>query len=246
MLDGVGIMVVYVDDRENDVVIHKLIARLGDRKTSKKGLMEVKRLPSADYIIGEWGIEAKEINDLYHSILGHGRSRTIVGQLQDLQNSFENPVLLVYGTQLKPYIKFGRRGYNKTEEINKMNRVIKAFKKDFHLRFPKIRFMQVSTMEDFVDYIVNMHTQLRIKGITTVDKALDRLPSRSYNIDARITVLASLPGITRRMAKDLMREFGSIPNLLRARRTQAALMKINGIGRAKAKLILSLRDIYNE
>ena len=103
-------MVVFVDDRENDLVKHKLIARMGDRKTDPKGAVEIKRLTVADYVMGDWGIEAKEINDLYHSILGHGRSRTIIGQLHDLQEAYENPVLVVYGTKLKPYIPGRARG----------------------------------------------------------------------------------------------------------------------------------------
>jgi ERCC4-type nuclease len=234
-------MVVYVDDRENDLVIHKLIARLGDKKIDPKGHMQIKRLPTADYIMGEWGIEAKEINDLYHSILGHGRSRTIVGQLMDLQENFEHPVLAVYGTKLKPYVKY-RGGGAVAQEMMKMKRVIKVFKQDFLLRFPKIKYMQVDSMDDFVDYIVNMHNKLRIAGHHTWDKDLYRLKCASPNADPRIAALAALPGITEHMANDLMSKFGSIPNLLRARRTQAALMTIKGIGRQKAKLILSLRD----
>jgi ERCC4-type nuclease len=234
-------MVVYVDDRENDLVIHKLIARLGDKKVNPAGLMQVKRLPVADYIMGEWGIEAKEINDLYHSILGHGRSRTIIGQLHDLQETFEHPVLLVYGTKLKPFVRY-KKGASIPQEMAKMNRVINNFKQNLHLRFPKIHFMQVSSMDDFIDYIVNLHTQLRIKGHSPPLDELKRLPSRSPNADPRLTALASLPGITTQMAKELLKIYGSIPNLLRSRRTQADLMKIKGIGRAKAKMILALRD----
>ena len=231
----------YVDDRENDLVIHKLIARMGDKKVNPAGLMQVKRLPSADYIMGEWGIEAKEINDLYHSILGHGRSRTIIGQLHDLQEAFEHPVLLVYGTKLKPFVRY-KKGASIPQEMAKMNRVINNFKQTLHLRFPKIHFMQVTSMDDFIDYIVNLHTQLRISGHSPPLDELKRLPSRSPNADPRLTVLSSLPGITVRMAKDLLTTYGSIPNLLRSRRTQADLMKIKGIGRAKAKMILTLRE----
>ena len=234
-------MVVYVDDRENDLVIHKLIARLGDKKVNPAGVMEVKRLTVGDYVMGEWGIEAKEINDLYHSILGHGRSRTIIGQLFDLQETFENPVLLVYGTQLKPYVRF-KKGSSIPLEIAKMNRVINNFKQNLHLRFPKIHFMQVNSMDDFCDYIVNLHTQLRVKGHAPVLDEMRRVPSRSPNMDSRISALTSLRGITVRMAKDLLLLYGSIPNILRARRTQADLMKVKGIGREKAKLILSLRE----
>ena len=91
-----------VDDRENDLLKHKLLVAMGEH-------VKVKRLISADYIIGEIGIEAKEINDLYHSIMGHGRSRTIVGQLHDLNESFERPMLVVYNTKLKPYVRGGDR-----------------------------------------------------------------------------------------------------------------------------------------
>ena len=68
-----------MDDRENDLLKHKFYVAMG--KHDEGGHVKVKRLISADYIIGEIGIEAKEINDLYHSIMGHCRSRTIVVQL---------------------------------------------------------------------------------------------------------------------------------------------------------------------
>ena len=237
-------MVVYVDDRENDLVIHKLIARMGDKKVDPKGHVEIKRLPSADYIMGEWGIEAKEINDLYHSILGHGRSRTIVGQLMDLQDNFEKPMLLVYGTKLKPYVKYGGKRAA-MQEMAKMQRVIKTFKQDFHLKFPKIKFMQVISMDDFIDYIANLHTKLRVVNAASLQPQLHQIRSRSPAADPRIAALIALPGITEHMARDLLSKYGTIPNLLRSRRQQAQLMTIKGIGRKKAKLILSLREKYH-
>tara|TARA_R100001463_G_scaffold19613_5_gene48146 strand:+ start:2581 stop:3309 length:729 start_codon:yes stop_codon:yes gene_type:complete len=238
-------MVMFVDDRENDLVIHKLIARMGDRSLNKEGHLEVKRLPSADYVIGEWGIEAKEINDFYHSILGHGRSRTIVAQLHDLQENFENPMLVVYGTKWKPYTKGGPpRGAKLAQEIAKMVAITNKFKRDFHLRFPKIKFMQVSSMDEFVEYMVNMHKQLRIKGVTAQMPEFKKLPRRSPNLDHRIAVLVSLPGITEKMAKEILKKFGSIPKLLRSRTTLKSLMEVEGIGRHKARLILSLREQY--
>jgi ERCC4-type nuclease len=234
-------MVLYVDDRENDLVKHKLIARMGDKRVKPDGMVEIKRLPVADYIMGEWGIEAKEINDLYHSILGHGRSRTIVGQLHDLQEAFEKPILVVYGTQLKPYVRKGG-AQARAFEMSKMKRVIKSFKQDFLMRFPKIQYMEVNSMDDFVDYVVNMHTKLRVVGQANMKNDLRGLKSRSPSADPRIACLTALPGITERISKDLLDKFGSIPNLLRARRKQSELMEVKGVGRRKAKLILSLRD----
>ena len=89
-----------VDDRENEVVINKILMKMGDSEQSSTGKAKVKRLRAADYIIGSRGIEAKEINDLYRSIYGMGRSRTIVDQLRDLDENFDEPMLVVYGNTL--------------------------------------------------------------------------------------------------------------------------------------------------
>ena len=65
----------YIDDRENPVVSKAIVAILGDREVDGKGNSVVKRLSTGDYVMGKWGIEAKEINDLYRTILGIGRNR---------------------------------------------------------------------------------------------------------------------------------------------------------------------------
>ena len=229
-----------IDDRENDILKHKILARMGE-------LSKVKRLASADYIIGEVGIEAKEINDLYHSVLGHGRKRTIVGQLMDLQRSFERPMLVVYGSQLKPFIPGNRRPNRQdlAREISKMQRINRKFKMDFPIRFPKIQFMQLDTMDDFVEFLVNMHQQMRIRPGTTVAEPEEssRIKSRS-GVDPRVAALSSIEGVTDRVAHDLLAHFGSLPRILRARTSQRALMEVGGIGRVKAKRILTLRDRY--
>lgn len=61
---------IYADDRENERLLHKLYMSAGNRRDDPKGNVVVKRLNHGDYILGEWMIEAKEINDLYRSILG--------------------------------------------------------------------------------------------------------------------------------------------------------------------------------
>lgn len=109
-----------VDDRENPKVVNKLLMRMGNDN------VKVCRMASADYRIGKWGIEAKEINDLYRSILGIGRTRTIVAQLRDLQESCDNPVLLVYGTKLKPWVQ-GTRRPNAKQLAMEMARMKKSF-----------------------------------------------------------------------------------------------------------------------
>ena len=177
-----------VDDRENDLLKHKLLVAMGEH-------VKVKRLISADYIIGEIGIEAKEINDLYHSIMGHGRSRTIIGQLHDLDESFERPMLVVYNTKLKPYVRGGGRAAI-AREMKKMHAVIKKFKQNFAIQFPNIQYMELSSMDEFVDWLNAMHHNLRIRKISTAEPA-ELAKKNNRNVDPRVAVLSAIEGVSR-------------------------------------------------
>ena len=234
-------MVLYVDDRENDVLIHKLYARMGNRDFGPNGQVQVKRLQSADYIIGDWGIEAKEINDLYHSILGHGRSRTIVGQLQDLEENFQTPMLVVYGSELKPFIpgkKMNRKLY--AIEKRRMEQTILNFKLNFQLRFPNIAFMQLDTMDEFVNFLAINHTQKTHVGVgQEVHNA-----KKIEKMHPQVLALSALPGITVEQAEDMLERTGGLKNILRLRTRQKDLMETKGIGRSRARKILSLREDY--
>jgi ERCC4-type nuclease len=233
---------ILIDDRENEKVINKMLMRAGDSQQSNEGIAKVARLDSADYIIGEIGIEAKEINDLYRSILGIGRNRTIVAQLRDLQEAFENPMLVVYGTKLKPWVPGGRPSSQAiAREMARMRSVIKAFKVSFYSRFPKIQYMEFLTMDDFVEFIITTHTNLTISH--RLGKAPEEVKvAQTADLDPRVRALSSIRGITPHHAEQLLDKFGTIPKLLNSRTSQKSIMEIPGIGREKARRILSLRD----
>jgi len=226
-----------VDDRENPKVVNKLLMRMGSDKVN------VCRMKSSDYTMGEWGIEAKEINDLYRSIMGFGRTRTIVEQLRDLEEAYEHPFLVVYGVKLKPYVHHGRpTAQALAVEMARMKKVIKQFKNTFYQRFPKIRYMEVITMDDFVDWLVVNHTQ---QGLALYRHVVEEKNAvKKSLLDKRIQNLSSVEGVTVIQAEDLLQEFGSIPNILRKGTTQKSLMGIDGITRRKARAILSLREDY--
>tara|TARA_R100000458_G_scaffold44504_1_gene42578 strand:+ start:911 stop:1633 length:723 start_codon:yes stop_codon:yes gene_type:complete len=236
-----------IDDRENPKVIDKILMRMGDAKLDSKGQARVLRMKSSDYRMGDWGIEAKEINDLYRSILGLGRSRTIVDQLKDLERDFETPMLVVYGTKLKPYIPGGRPTARLMAiETARMKKVIQQFKMNYFQRFPNIKYMELATMDEFVNFLVMNHHQINVKskiGVSKLPLDIQKEISKT-NLDPRIKTLSSLEGITPRHAEDLLEKFGSIPKLLSARTTQKSIMEIEGLGREKAKRILGLRDNY--
>ena len=234
-------MVVVIDDRENPKVINKMLVAFGDRKHNPAGQAQVKRLKAADYIIGDIGIEAKEINDLWQSILGIGRSRTIYAQLADLCEAFERPMLVVYGTQIKVYQRPGAPRQNVRQVHARAHNVIKSFKQELYHRFPKVQFMQVNTMDDFVEYIAKVHHLQAIGQRLAMPAPIVKIPS---GLDPRVACLAAIPGLTVIHAEAILKKFGSIPKLLRSKTSQASLMEIDGIGRKKAQTILSLRDLY--
>ena len=216
--------------------------RLGEENT------QVLRMASSDYRIGSWGIEAKEINDLYRSILGLGRNgRTIVHQLRELQEDFDNPMLVVYGTKLKPYVHGARPSAKQIAiEMSRMKKVNQQFKMTFYQRFPKIKYMELTTMDDFVEWLVINHTQTQVKeatGLNVMEKEIINAAEMS-NLDPRVAALCSLKNISVQNAEDLLKEFGSIPKLLMSKNTQKSLMEVRGIGRYKAQTVLKLRDNY--
>lgn len=229
---------IYADDRENEKLLHKLFVACGNRKVDPKGEVMVKRLPHGDYILGEWVIEAKEINDLYRSILGIGRNgRTINHQLHELSESCDTPFLAIYGTQLKPYFK-GRKAkaHEISREIAKMNRVIKSFKMTVYSHFPKIRIIQFTTMDEFVEWLAISHLKKQMTSSLKLNKKIKSLPT-----DPRLLALMGIQGISQDIAERLLEQYGSIPNLLKTKVRQKDLMKIKGVGRVLAKRIKDLR-----
>ena len=124
-----------------------------------------------------------------------------------------------------------------------MNAVIKKFKQNLIIQFPNIQYMELPSMDDMVDWLSSVHHNLRIRRMPVAEPR-EKTKSSNRKIDLRVRVLSAIDGISERAAHDLLTEFGSIPRLLRSRTSQRKLMEIDGIGRKRAKAILSLRERY--
>ena len=229
---------IYADDRENEKLLHKLYVACGNRKTDPKGEVMTKRLQYGDYMLGDWVIEAKEINDLYRSILGIGRNgRTINHQLHELSESCDKPFLAIYGTQLKPYFRGRKAKANEiSREIAKMNRVIKSFKMTVYSHFPKIRVIEFPSMDDFVEWLAVSHLKKQMGSTLKPAKRIKSLPT-----DPRLLALMGVQGISQDIAERLLSEYGSLPNLMKTKVRLKDLMKIKGVGRVLARRIKGLR-----
>ena len=83
-------------------------------------------------------------------------------------------------------------------------------------------------MDDMVDWLSSVHHNLRLRRKPTSEpKELQRKGNRK--VDLRVRVLSAIDGISERAAHDLLKEFGSIPRLLRSRTSQRKLMEIEGV-----------------
>ena len=241
-LSGIRNMI-YADDRENDSLLHRLFVAGGNRKIDPKGNVLVKRLPHGDYQMGDWLIEAKEINDLYRTILGIGTDgRTTNHQYSELCEVAEKPFLAIYGTKLKPYFK-GRKpkAHEMKKEIAKMNRVIKSFKMVAYSHFPNLRIIEFINMEDFVEWLQVSHLKKQIGKTLTVAKRTKSLPT-----DPRLLALMGVQGITEEIATSLLNKFGSIPNLLKQQVRIKDLMAIRGVGSVTARRLKELRNTWQD
>ncbi len=234
-----------LDHRENPILIHKLLVELGDADKDERGHARTLQMTSGDYVLGDWGIEAKEINDLYRSILGIGRSRTIVAQLTDLCESFEKPFLVVYNTELKPWFHGRRPSARETsEERRKMAAVIHSFKLTMHQRFPKLHFLQLTTMDDFVEWLYMNHRQTLIAKVKP-PKAHKPEQVVLEETDDRIKALMGC-GISREQSVALLEHYGSISVLLQKKTRQKEMTKVSGITHKQAKRVLSLRKNFTD
>lgn len=233
-----------IDHRENGKLIHKLLVKLGDADKTPKGQARILQLKEGDYVLGDWGIEAKEINDLYRSILGIGRSRTIVAQLNDLCEKFDKPFLVVYNTELKPWFG-GRRASAReiSDERRKMLAVINSFKMTMHQRFPNLHFLQLTTMDDFVEWLYTNHRQ---NVIAKVKPPVSHQPEQVVleETDDRVKALMGC-GISREQAVALLEHYGSIPVMLQQKTRQKEMVKVSGISHKQAKRVLSLRKNFS-
>lgn len=202
------VVAILADHREKDNRIVKELIDLGvSVKTSQ--------LESADYVVsGKVGVELKKVPDFVASIID-GR---LLDQMKDLKNNFPKSVLIIEGE----------------EDIYAVRKV--------HAN--AIRGMLASIV---LNYQVPI---LYTKNPRDTASLLAVMAKREQNKDSDFTyhlqkpksgnaqleyVISSFPGIGVAMARKLLENFGSIKNLVNAKKED--MVKLEGIGPKTADLI---------
>ena len=213
--------ILYIDNRERSG-LEALVIKYCEKKKLK---FEMRQTIITDYCFADVGIEAKSIDDYMSSMYSGHLER----QLQNLEDNYTNPVLLIHGT-LDQY-------------------VTKANKRGRRLRFP-------SVFASFTGSLARYHADFDVSIIMFPDKstaarfickrfekhgtlgssATYRLLRKTATEDMRIDILRGA-GCSVAIAKRLLEQYGSVIEI--ASLTEKELQGVEGIGKVRAKRILN-------
>jgi len=175
-----------------------------------------------DYCYGNIGIEAKSIHDYFNSL----HSGHLQHQLANMDDNFEQMILVIHGTVDQYVAALRKRGNRKTSYAQMESRYIGSLARwdvDYDLTI-----MQFGTASSAARWIVKRCQKDGTLGSTTTLRTLRKTRSE----DVRLDGLRGL-GCSETIAKKLLEEFGSIVELTGA--TKRELMNIEGIGKKRAE-----------
>tara|TARA_B100001094_G_scaffold284141_1_gene297430 strand:+ start:2797 stop:3483 length:687 start_codon:yes stop_codon:yes gene_type:complete len=191
------------------------------RKANSAGLIiERQQLIVGDYLLGAACIEAKSVGDLLHSCdSGH-----LWKQLDNMDANYERFFLLIHGT-IKEYVKLHKKPYSAVQ--SKLVGLIARIMSDFDCQV----FFTANTSEA-AQFIIKLHNKLHKPASRHGAQAIRRVTTN----DVRKDVLLAIPGVGPTMAERLLKECGSIEEML----YMESLKKVKGLGNKMAKRIIAV------
>lgn len=200
---------IIVDQREkNSLVAHELV-HLGAR-------IRFERLPVADYIIGNIGIERKTASDFISSMI----NKRLLRQLEEIKQ-FEKQILIVEG-------KLSELDFNK----NAIRGMLLCTMLDFSV--------PVIFTNDYDETAEVLYAIAKRAAKGKQEFGL-KVKKKTYSIAEQQQLLVEgLPSVGPQLAKALLREFKTITALVNA--SIEDLQKVEKIGKKKAEIIKRILD----
>ena len=202
---------IIVDDRE------RLILRILHELNADLG---VKRLEVGDFVIGDVCIERKTRKDFVNSII----DKRIFNQLKSMKDNCEKSMVIIEGS----------------EDIYSQRNV-----------HPNaIRGAIASIVVDFGISIIETESPIETaKMLIAIDRKIEK-PKKEVSLHKRkpisehelqVYIVSSLPEVGSLLAKNMLKEFGTIKNVFNA--SEKELLRVEGIGKLKAKRIYKIINL---
>jgi len=198
------------------------------RKAEKAGLsVERKSLLVGDYLLGEACVEAKSLDDFFMSRnKGH-----LWKQLDNMDANYPRFFLVIHG-EISKYVAMAKRNEKRkrvsyTSVQNELIGTIARIKADFDCQV----FFTENTSEA-AQFVIKLHNKLHKPASRHGAQAIRRVTTN----DVRKDVLLAIPGIGPTMAERLLKECGSIEEML----YMESLKKVKGLGDKMAKRIIAV------
>lgn len=199
---------IYVDYRERSGDITNIL---------KENNIEIvlDQLPIGDYVLGDYVIERKTMEDLASSIID-GR---LFKQLRTLRDSAGKPILIIEGNLID---------FTKKLDLNIYTGTILSIIDDFN-----IPLLITTGSKETAEFLVTLAKRLSSPRDKYVKLRFDKKPLDIKEIQR--FVLAGIPGINTVLADKLLQKFGSL--LAIANASLDDLIKVEGIGMQLAQRI---------
>ena len=212
-------MKIIIDQRErNSSVIAELLELKAD--------IEVKHLPIADYLINQdIAIERKTVSDFVSSMT----NKRLVGQLSNLKNNYKKPLLLIEGIEDEDiYQPFQHPNINE----NAIRGMILSISLDFG-----VPIIFTKNCKDTAKYLF-----LLAKRQDMPEKEWGLAVKRkAFNLsEQQQIIIEGFPGIGPNIAKNLLKHFKSVRDVINA--DVRELQKVKKIGKKKAEIIRKIVD----
>ncbi|MFC2143007.1 ERCC4 domain-containing protein [Candidatus Aenigmatarchaeota archaeon] len=206
-------IIIYSDTGEKNKVIDIL---------KKKCSLRKKRLEVSDYILSkDVAVERKTTSDFISSIID-GR---LFKQINELKNNFPKPILIIEGESL----------FNNGRKIhpNAIRGAIASIATEYSLPI----IWTVSQMETAeILFSIAKREQAHIKNTIAIR---GKKKTKSSN-EEQLFLIAGLPKVNNKIAKNLLKYFGSPEAVFTASETE--LQKVGGVGKEMSKRIKKLLE----
>ena len=185
------------------------------------------QLEVADYIVSDRvGIERKTVNDLLQSVI----DQRLFRQLERMAGTFERPLLIVEGEQKT---LFSARNIHP----NTIHGVLSSITLDYGIPIIWTHSPKVTAAQIF-------WTACREQGDAGRGLQTRVCKKRNSTPKQQEYLVAGIPNVNSVLSKRLLREFGTVKKVFSLK--ECDIMKVDGIGKKKAKSICCLLNAEYE